>query len=74
MPKHAYQRMRAAGAGVIAGTLGAAAFAVVGAFVGPAELVGAALAAGAALLAASHVLERRARRAAETPVNKLPQN
>nr|WP_314540041.1 hypothetical protein [uncultured Massilia sp.] len=54
-----YQRMRVVGGGVIIGTLGAALFAVVGAYVGPAALVGSALAAGAALVALSHLLERR---------------
>lgn len=51
-------RVRATGAAVIVGTLGASTFAVVGAYIGPAALVGGALAAGAGLLALSYLLER----------------
>ena len=57
-----YQRVRTAGAAVIVGTLGAAVFAIVGAYVGPAALVGGALATGACLVALSYLLERRGRR------------
>lgn len=55
-------RVRTAGAAVIVGTLGAAVFAILGAYVGPDALVGGALAVGAGLLALARVLERHQQR------------
>lgn len=51
-------RLQRLGIWIICGTLAAAAFAVVGAFVGPSELVGTLLLVGIAVLGVAHVLEK----------------
>gem|GEM_PF-5123693 len=57
-------QLRRLGLWIVCSTLAAAAFAVVGAFIGPSELVGTLLLVGIAVLGVAHVLEKAdARRA-----------
>jgi len=58
-------QLRMVGVWIIVGTLTAAAFAVVGAFVGPSKLVGTLLLIGVSVIALAYLLEREERRRAE---------
>lgn len=51
-------QLRRLGMWIICGTVAAAAFSVVGAFVGPSELVGTLLLVGIAVLGVAHALEK----------------
>lgn len=58
-------QLKRLGMWIICGTLAAAAFAVIGAIVGPSELVGTLLLVGIIVLGAAHTLEKADQRRAD---------
>jgi len=61
-----HARLHAIGLGIVAGTLGGMAFAVIGALVGPSGLIGSLLLTGGGFIGAAQLLKWRKQRGAPT--------